>query len=98
MFEAVGFGAIMTWLNVRVLVRHVCVLCIALEPEEIVFAVCHAIEEDGSDAGEEGMEVWDEVDIFSKCKPELAGFESDLLILVFLWNRACILRRLPFLA
>jgi hypothetical protein len=70
-------------LDVRVLIRYVCIFCIAFEPEEIVFSVYHAIEENGGDTSKEGMERWDEVDVFSKCKPELAGFESDVLVFIF---------------
>jgi hypothetical protein len=52
-------------LDVRLLIRYVRVVCIAFEPEEVVFAVRYAIEEYGS-----------------KCQPVLAGFESDVLVLV----------------
>jgi hypothetical protein len=62
-FEIVGFSAIVARLDVRVLIRYVCIVCIAFEPEEIVFSVYHAIEENGSDASKDRMERWDESDV-----------------------------------
>jgi hypothetical protein len=89
----VGFGTTAARLDVGVLIRHVCIVCVAIEPVGTVFAVYNAIEGE-SDTGKERMEAWNEVDVFSKCEPELRERRAFSYLL---WSGTHILRRLPSL-
>ena len=45
-------------LDAALFVRHGSVLLVALEPQQIVLTVNHAVEKHRHDLGEERMEVW----------------------------------------
>ena len=80
--ETVRLAAVVARLDVRLLVRHRRVLFVALQPEQVVFRVDHAVEQHGRNLGEQRVQVRREVGVLGEGEPELARLERDVLVLV----------------
>jgi hypothetical protein len=79
----VRLGAVVAGLDVRLLVGHGrVVLDVRLEPQQVVLAVDHAVEQHRRDAREQRRERVRELRVLREREPELARLERDVLVLV----------------